>query len=233
MNAKFELEQLYRHIQSCHDCPNMNHTKALRLTEAVNAQSDIFIISQSLSEKHLRYSGVNFFDIYGCLGNTGTNLEKLLNNFKRTIYPPQEIKINGYIIPKCKEGFYSIYNTEIAQCYPGKIINKDRAPSSSEIYTCVKNNYLLKEILLIKPKLIFLMGTSSYQGFFKYILKIKQTFNLTEYITQIEKTEIPKFSINEVNTYVMPIQHASGANPRFWSLLKNKTIIDKINSVLT
>jgi len=72
------------------------------LIESVNVSSDVFIVSQSLAAGQLRKSGVNFFDEKGVLGNTGKNLEKFLNLFSRTVFPPVSVKISeNVLILKC------------------------------------------------------------------------------------------------------------------------------------
>lgn len=120
-----ELEKLYQKIHRCRACPKMEREKALRRIDAVNISSDIFIISESLAKEQLRKSGVNFFKKNGQLGNTGRKLEKLLRKFNRTVYPPCQVMLSeGATMPKADKGYLSVYNTESAQCCPGKINNK-------------------------------------------------------------------------------------------------------------
>lgn len=207
------LEKLYQEIKNCHICPLMDKYKTLRLIEAVNIKSDVFIISQSLAESQLRLSGINFFNKEGVLGNTGTNLEIFLNKFKRTVHPNHPI-------------YTPVYNTEITQCFPGKTKKGDRIPTLLEIKTCINQKFLLQEIEIIKPKLILLMGKLSYENFFNHILLEKPKVNLTEYINSL--TSIPIFNVNGTIVHVLPIQHASGANPRFNKMTKNELLIEKI-----
>ncbi len=99
----------------------MDREKSLRLVRGVNPEADVFIISQTLAANQIRKSGVNFFQADGRLGNTGASLELFLNKFHRTVYPPQKVTISSnVIIPSCSPGYKAVYNTEIAQCYPGK-----------------------------------------------------------------------------------------------------------------
>lgn len=207
----------------------MDTYKTIRNINAVSSKTDVFIISQSLAMNQLRFSGVNFFNKKGILGNTGKNLEKFLNNFNRTIYPEKEIKLsNSASIPIGNLNYIPVYNTEIVQCYPGKNNKGNRSPTFQEIYNCLNNNFLINEINIIKPKLLLLMGRVSYETFFKYILKEKLELPLSKYISKIEYSEIPCKIIGSRNIYILPIQHASGANPKFNNLINNKNIIDKI-----
>jgi len=186
MSKNDELHNLYKNICGCRICSKMDREKSLRLVQAVNPKSDVFIISQSLAANQLRCSGVNFFELSGKLGSTGGSLERFLNKFDRTVYPYQEVRIsNSVAIPKCKPGYLSVYNTEITQCYPGKkqVGRGDRTPDSNEIYKCIGQGFLTREIELIKPKLLFLMGKSSRDSFLKHILNVPYPDLLSTHIS--------------------------------------------------
>ena len=231
-----QLRRLYRDIQNCHVCPRMDGEKALRNVDGVNAQSDVFIISQTLAANQLRKSGVNFFQADGRLGNTGKSLEGFLTAFGRTVYPQQPVMTSsGSTIRKCEPGYVAAYNTEIAQCYPGKRSTGrgDRTPSSQEVRTCVDRGFLVKEIRLIGPKLLLLMGKASRDTFFDYVLKAQYPISLTEHIQNVVQSgEIPWFTVRDLSFHVLPIQHASGANPRFHSMLQNRRLVELVEEVL-
>jgi len=214
----------------------MDPKKTLRLVKAVNQKSDVFIISQALAANQLRCSGVNFFQENGKVGITGKNLEKFLNKFNRTVYPYQEIKLpKDTVIPRCRFEHISVYNTEIAQCYPGKKIEGkgDRQPNIHEITNCINQGFLLKEIELMKPKLLLLMGKLSRDNFFKYILKVNPPSSLSSHISNIvQNRKIPQFPLIGRSIYILPIQHASGANPQFSEMVSNEKLIELINGVL-
>jgi len=231
-----QLRRLYLDIQNCHVCPHMDGEKALRLVDGVNAQSDVFIISQTLAANQLRKSGVNFFQADGRLGNTGKSLEGFLTTFGRTVYPKQPVMTSsGSMIPKCEPGYVTAYNTEIAQCYPGKSPTGrgDRTASSQELRTCVGRGFLVNEMELIGPRLLLLMGKASRDTFFDYVLEVQYPESLTEHIQEIvHARRIPLFKVGELSLYVLPIQHASGANPRFRSMLQNHRLIEMVKEVL-
>jgi uracil-DNA glycosylase len=231
-----DLNRLFSDIAACHSCPQMDSKKAMRLVEAVNLESDVFIISQTLAANQLRQSGVNFFTEDGHLGSTGGTLEVFLNQFSRTVYPMADIRIsNGATIPKCKIGYFPIYNTEVAQCYPGRKLDGggDRPPTNAELSNCISRGFLISEIDQIQPKLILLMGKSSRDSFFKYILQTPHPVSLSEHIQSIVSSgKIPLFGICNRETYVMPIQHASGANPRFLPMANDNELISLIKGVL-
>lgn len=152
------LNGLYNDIMNCHLCPKMDGEKTLRLTAAVSPNSDVFIISQSLAANQVRRSGVNFFQSDGRLGSTGNNLERFLNRFGRTVYPCREVRVSsGDAIPECDSSYLPVYNTEIAQCYPGKRtgVKGDRPPDGEEIDTCLKQGFLF---VLSPPRLTATTG---------------------------------------------------------------------------
>lgn len=231
-----ELGKLYVDIHNCHVCPRMDRDKSLRLVQAVGPKSDVFIISQTLAANQLRKSGVNFFQADGNLGNTGASLERFLNNFQRTVYPQQEVTLSSnVIILKCSPRYTSVYNTEIAQCYPGKNNDGrgDRAPDSQELQRCINRGFLIREIELIRPRLLLLMGKASRNTFFDYVLKTKYSQSLTEHIQSIVRNgELPWFTLGGFGFHVLPIQHASGANPRFRSMLNDTRLIELVQEVL-
>lgn len=227
-----ELCRLYIDIQDCHCpiCPRMDRSKALRLIQAVDPESDVFIISQALACGQLRRSGVNFFDECGKLGNTGRRLEKFLNKFQRTVYPYQEVvTCLNTKIPKRQPGYLSVYNTEITQCYPGG----HRPPKGDEIRRCISRGFLIKEIELIKPKLLLLMGKVSCDSFFQYVLETKHPQSLSEHIDSIvQDGKISRFSLGCLSLYVLPIQHAAGRNWRFRNMIEDDSLIDLIRELL-
>jgi hypothetical protein len=71
-----ELISLYKKIQACNICSKMDKYKMLRNINSVDLNTKVFILSQALAEKQLRYSGVNFFKNDGTVGDTGRILEK-------------------------------------------------------------------------------------------------------------------------------------------------------------
>jgi uracil-DNA glycosylase len=231
-----KLNELYKDIQICHICPQMDGEKSLRLVDAVNPKSDVFIISQTLAENQLRKSGVNFFQDDGSLGNTGANLERFLNKFCRTVYPNQEVMISGNVtVPSCNPKYKSVYNTEIAQCYPGKnkVKKGDRKPRSDEILNCHRKGFLIKEIIMIQPRLLLLMGKESRDSFFDYFLTGSYPSSLSDHISAIiDNGKIPVFTIGNLTLHVLPIQHASGANPRFSNMINNNRLVELIIEVL-
>ena len=229
-----ELNRLYEEIHNCHICLNMEKFKELRNVSAVTLKTNVFIISQALAENQLRFSGVNFFTLDGLLGSTGKQLEKFLNLFNQTVFPPQEIILkSGAIIQKHNENYIPVYNTEITQCFPGKQIKGDRKPDTSEIKNCLDKNFLFSEIKILKPKLLLLMGRLSIKTFYKFIIGNESNISTNEMIDDIvRKGIIPKYELGEHKIGFLPIQHASGRNPQYNTMLKNSDLLKLIKRFL-
>lgn len=230
-----ELNRLYEEIHNCHICPKMDKFKELRNVSAVTLKTNVFIISQALAENQLRFSGVNFFTLDGLLGSTGKQLEKFLNFFNQTVFPPQEIILkNGAKIQKHNDTHIPVYNTEITQCFPGKGIKGDRKPDTSEIKNCLDKNFLFNEIKIIKPKLLLLMGRLSIKTFYKFILGNEPNISTNEMIDNIVSEEkVPECDLDGNKIGFLPIHHASGANNRYYpKMLKNLKLIKLVKGFL-
>ena len=214
---KKSIQNLYSEIQKCTLCNSTISKKVIRKIDSVNLKSDVFVIAEAMAPNQVRVSGINYFDVNGTLGNTGKFFEKFLNKFEHSVHP----------------GNNCIYHTEIVHCFPGYEIKSNkktiRRPTKIEINNCINQKFIQKEIELIKPKIILLMGKVSYETFYNYFLKISPKEILSNKINSISETK-------EFETYngipIIPIQHASGANPRFNQMLENKELIELIKQIL-
>jgi uracil-DNA glycosylase len=234
--AMLPLAGLYKEIHDCRVCPNMTPPEAVRRADAVTLETDTFVISQAPAEGYVRRSGVNFFDANGRLGGTGRNLERFLNQFGRTVHPYRDIKLSsGCIVPAARDGFLPVYNTDTVQCFPGKKSSgEDRAPSGREISNCIAQGYIAKELKTIRPKLLLLMGDKSRRSFYKHFIGTPRRDTLSEHIAAIvSRGEFPAVDVDDLRISVMPIQHASGANPNFHRMLRNRPLIDMIRATLS
>lgn len=220
MNNNERFECLYKQIQQCKQCSTVDSEKVLRILNKTNYNSKVMLIAEAMAPNQVKLSWINYFDINWNIWNTWKMLEKFLNQFGYTVYP---CNIN------------CIYNTEIVHCFPW-YKNKNwkniiRRPTKTEINNCVWKWYILAEIELLKPKIIFLMWQTSYESFYKYFLnkEKKDIINLTQKIEQIK-------SSYEYDTYLwiplIPIQHASWSNPRFFSMSKDEKFIWFIRNLL-
>ncbi len=199
------LNRLYKKIHACIKCDLHDDLKVLRNINCTNVNADVFVISQAPSRNAIRFSGINFHKKDGSLCATGKALERFLNKMGRTV----------------QFGSNCVYNTELVQCYPGSARKGDKLPPQYAVKKC--HHFLIKEIQIIKPKLIFLMGKKSWEAFYNNAAIEKSTKNFSDSVGEITDYEgIP----------LIPIQHASTLNPRFAQMLNDDKLIKKINKVL-
>ena len=205
---KIDLINIYSEIHNCHICPKMDKEKVCRNIEKTNMKSDVLIILQALAENTMRKSGVNFYYSNETMSTTGLNLEKFLNKINRTVVPN---KIG------------TVYSTDIIQCFPGKIGNfkkGDRKPSKVEILNCIK--YLKKEIQIIQPKLIILVGSVSCESFYKNVMN-NESIKFSDKVCVIDKYN---------NANIVSIYHPSGLSRGFYPMLKNDLLFKSLNELL-
>lgn len=183
-----------------------------------NPNATLMTVAEAMAPEQVRLSGINFFYPNGQVGNTGRNLEKFLNLIGQTIYPHN---------PNC------IYHTEIVHNFPGYTERAGkreiRRPTREEIELSIQSGILEEEIDIIEPKVILLMGDTAYRTFYRHILQQEPQRSLSDEITHISETrEFHRYR----NIPIIPIQHSSGANPRFNNMLKNTSLQDLINNLL-
>ncbi|MGI6484497.1 MAG: uracil-DNA glycosylase family protein [Candidatus Dojkabacteria bacterium] len=217
MTKEKEVLSVFTEIYNLNVCGE-DPLKIYRDISKTNVNSKVMIIAEAMAPKQVRLSGVNYFYKDGRIGSTGKYLEKFLNLFNHSVYPNH---------PNC------VYHTEIVHNFPGYIIKNGkrniRRPNSEEIKKSVESGILQKEIEIIEPKLILLMGNTAYTTFYTHFLKQKLERNLSEEIEKISLTGIYK---KYKDIPVIPIQHSSGANPRFSKFLKNNNLLEIIKRVL-
>jgi len=91
------------------------------------------------------------------------------------------------------------YKTNIVKCLPLSDNNKLRYPTNSEIYSCIPN--LIKEIEVLKPKIIFLLGKLVANSFNDYIKRSNLTFNECKILEIKHPSYICVYKKGELNNY--------------------------------
>lgn len=217
MNKTQRLEKIFDRIFQTNVC-GPDNKKVRRKTSNVNLNADLMVIAEAIAPSQVRLSGISYFHKDGKVGSTGRNFEKLLKEINRTIYPNYD---------------NTIYHTEIVHSFPGYIIKNDKKqikkPTQEQIRDSIQTRILQDEIDLIRPKLILLMGKTAYMTFYKYLLNKSPQQTLNRIIEEISKTS--NFDSYR-NIPIIPIQHASGSNPRYFQMLKNEKLIYLINRLL-
>jgi uracil-DNA glycosylase family 4 len=201
MNDKLNrLIDLYNSIHNCSLCCGMRGTniqvdkeKVIRKVFDHILEAEIFIVAQSLAENQVRLSGIPYHYINGKMSRSGNFLENYFNKISYTLNP--YFKKNKLV-----------YTTDIIQCFPGrkKTGSGDNTPTINEINNC--KQWFIRELDLLKPKIILLFGLPATQTFFKIFLKLKVD-KLSNYILQ-------PILFNGITIYCLP--HPT-------SMVKNKS----------
>jgi DNA polymerase len=121
---------------------------------------------------------------------------KIITNINDTPLSPNTN--TGHIIHRIEESYEDIisYKTNLVKCVPLSESKKIRYPNRKEINCCI--DYLQKEIEVLSPKIVFLLGEKVYSSFSKHFsIKLKKWDNFN-YSYQLFK-----------NVYYIPIHHPS------------------------
>jgi len=107
-----------------------------------------------------------------------------------------------------------VYQTSVTKCFPGRKINlsTDRLPSQKEVISCTP--FLLKQIEILKPKIIVCLGMLSWKTLIT--LKNKEQLNFSQItynqsISKLTTKDIIGKSFLYKNSIVIPMIHPSGA----------------------
>ncbi len=105
------------------------------------------------------------------------------------------------------------YTTDIFPCFP----EGGRPPRPHELDDALTRRFLLREIELLRPKVVLLLGDKSYGAFFRHLLNRFLPEKLTDFFRELSPdTQLPHYS----GAVVIPFLHPSGANPNFSGWVK-------------
>jgi len=197
MNKVEELNNLYKEIYSCQKCKkDVDSDKALITVQSLPV--DLLVLTESLGPSTAKVTGVDFQRIDGSISTTGKRLESFLNTLGYTLYD------NTYKHAYC---------SDIIKCYP-KIKNL-----ISIAKKCMSKGFLEREIEIIQPKVILLMGRISYD--IMYSLIGCQTGVIEDEINRLLEGGSP-YHFNGIP--LIPMYHPSPANPYFVHMNTEKMI---------
>ncbi|MCA9983180.1 MAG: hypothetical protein KDE59_02755 [Anaerolineales bacterium] len=136
------------------------------------------------------------------------------------------------------------YMTSVTKCYPGKPENGrgDRVPTPAEQALC--RGYLEREIALVNPVLIILVGKLSSQLLFPARLKLTETIGKGAYFAPAALARPVNFKLKQATLHeryveygyrtgrwVIPLPHPSGAS--VWpNLPQNKPYLEQALTLL-
>lgn len=192
-----------------------------RILEAVEPASQLAIVGEALGPSTVRLSGVNYFDRHGRIGPTGTNLDKLLKPLGYTIYPPRNIDVPGGKID-CRPGSgrKTVYCTDLCPTFPGHVLRGRREisrPSPELVRSALQNGFLSRELKIVKPKVVLLLGEHAYISFYRHVLNAAIPEKLSTLINHIEDVELRTYE----RAVIIPMLHPSPASPIFGQWFKS------------
>jgi uracil-DNA glycosylase family 4 len=210
MDKKKIIEEHYKKVHACSKCFNSTEcnvkkdpSKVIRKVVKGALNSDIFLVAQSIAERSQRLSGMPYTFTNGLLSATGRKLDRFLSLIGYTIVPNSGRKL--------------VYSSDIVHCYPGKKNNGagDNKPTPQEIRNC--HDWLTKEIKIIKPKALLLLGRIAAETFFQFYTE-KQ---LGKFSSRLMKEF--RIKIDDLNLSVFILPHPASMYPQL-STIYEKTM---------
>jgi uracil-DNA glycosylase len=176
--------------------------------DAVDPNSRLFLVGEAYAKRQVRLTGINWFDQKGDLGPAGSNLQLVLGCLGYTVRPPVPVRIqDGWVRPR-ENGLSTAYTTDIFPCHPPS----GGAPSGGEIADALKQGFLLRELELLQPKVILLLGDKGYRAFYKNVLQRKVKESISDAFKGLGSRS--RFEVYRGAT-VIPFFHPSPANGHF------------------
>lgn len=211
-DRKVRLKQVYRDMEKWAQDPS----SVPRNMAAINPAAKLAIVAEAVGPKTLRLSGVPFFSPQAKLGQTGTNLERLLSPLGFTLHPSRDVRLPKGILKSAAEGRKkSVYCTDICPVFPGyaqprKGRRPIRRPSSALIRSALEKRFLERELDIVKPTVILLLGTHAYRHFHRHFTG-KEPPKLSSLLRGIKNCKFPIYR----GAVVIPCFHPSPGNPTF------------------
>jgi hypothetical protein len=188
-----------------------------RRLDAIQPFARLAVIGEAVGPKTLRLSGVSFFGVDGKIGPTGRYLDEILRSVNHTVYPSREIRLpHGVIDPGPGGDRSRVYATDLCPRFPGYWVGKGerariRRPARETISEALTKNFLQREVTIIRPRVILLLGGHTYHHFYSHFLGLDSRISLTSLVTRLGKETLPTFG----RSVVVPFLHPSPASPTF------------------
>ena len=211
-NRNARLRQIYRDIERW----AQDRSSVPRNMAAIDPTAKLAIVGEAVGPKTLRLSGVPFFNPRGKLGQTGTNLERLLSPLGFTLYPNRDVRLPKAILESAPgAGKKSVYCTDICPVFPGyaqprKGRRPIRRPTSALVRSALAKRFLQKELHIVKPHVILLLGTHAYRHFHRHFMG-EEPPQLSSLLRRVRNCKFSSYR----GAVVIPCFHPSPGNPTF------------------
>lgn len=152
-NVRVEIQRLYDAIHAYAQRFDPQAVPKRVIERALT--SEVFLIAQAPGPRTQRLTGIPYVEQNGRLSGTGRRLDDFLGRF-------------GYTVDLSDHGRRYVYSTDMVQHYTGPGRQGDRPPSRQEREQYA--DWLDRELALIAPKVIVLLGSTAIKAFFKQYL---------------------------------------------------------------
>jgi uracil-DNA glycosylase len=191
-----------------------------RVLEALNPCADLMVVGEAVGPETLRRSGINYFRVDGTLGRTGKYLDEMLRPLGFTVYPSSDIQLmNGtHIESGTGARRETAYCTDLCPEFPGQVSRRKgkaikksvKRPASHRVREALTRGFLEREIDLVQPKVILLLGSSAYITFYTHFLKQSDLSALGKVVE-----DLPRHLAHYKASLVVPFLHPSPASLSF------------------
>jgi uracil-DNA glycosylase len=188
-----------------------------RVLQAVDPSAKLAVIGEAAGPRTLRLSGVNYFDAYGRLGPTGRYLDEILRPLGYTVYPRTVVTVRkGVIACVSGESRRTAYFTDLCPVFPGYRPLRRRtqgilAPSRVLIDSALERKFLKRELDIVKPRVILLLGRHAYEAFYLHFLRLRPRRKLSSLLRRMRTSALSRYN----GAVVVPFFHPSPASPTF------------------
>jgi uracil-DNA glycosylase len=210
------LQRIYRAIEDW----SLDDEAKPRVTSAVNPWAHLAIVGEAIGPRTVRFSGVNYFGVDGRLGKTGQYLDEMLRPLGYTVYPTTDVKLaSGVVIPAALGlSRKTVYCTDLCPEFPGhatieqnqSVKTSVKRPSQLRIKDALEHRFLERELAVVKPKVILLLGSHAYFAFYRHFLK-RTELNSLQAVVEDMDSYVARYE----TSLVVPFLHPSPASPSF------------------
>jgi uracil-DNA glycosylase len=199
----------------------MSDRKAVpKIIASLNPCARLAIVGEAIGPKTVRLSGVNYFCANGKLGATGRYLEEMMRSVGFTLYPIHPVYLaGGTSLDSAPSGqLETAYCTDLCPEFPGrrrrlkgtKTSTSVLKPSPKRIEDALKHGFLERELAVVKPKIILLLGSRAYSSFYSYFLG-----RITVPSLNAAMEDLASNAARYKGAVVVPFLHPSPASPSF------------------
>jgi uracil-DNA glycosylase len=212
----FELEQ---EIANCRVCAEQGYFAVPRPLDRGQVRKRVWLVGQAPG----LHEGTRMVAFGGPAGRT------LMGWFARCGLPEEQVRQDFYL-------------SAITKCYPGRVENSsgDRNPTPTERANC--RPFLLREITLIQPKVVILVGSTALKEVYGNNMKLEaligqpKNMYLSELYGKLSNRLAKNFSVSPFDSTAVAevhhLPHPSGAS-RWLNLPENRVLLDTALTKLT